>query len=55
MAVLQSEVLKLGGVRGDFADVGVIEFGHAPADARSVGQGGGAGENVAYDGLGVGG
>jgi hypothetical protein len=31
-------------VRGHFADVGVIELGHAPADARGVGQCGGAGE-----------
>ena len=43
------------GVRGDFAEVGVIEFGHAPADAQGLGQGGGAGEDVAHNGLGVGG
>ena len=43
------------GVRGDFVDVGVIELGYAPADARGLGQGGGVGEDVAHDGLGVGG
>lgn len=41
------------GVCGDFADLGVIELGHAPADARGVGKGCGAGEDVAHDGLGV--
>lgn len=35
------------GVRGDLADLGVIELGDAPADARGLGQGGGAGESVA--------
>ena len=33
----------------------VSAMSHAPADARGLGQGGGVGEDVAHDGLGVGG
>lgn len=40
------------GVGGDFADLGVIKLGHAPADARRIGKRC-AGDDVAHDGLGV--
>ena len=33
------------GARGDLTDIDVIELGHSPADARGVGQCGGAGES----------
>lgn len=41
------------GVHGHFADIGVIEFRHPPADARGLGQGRGSREDLAHDGLGV--
>ena len=43
------------GVGGDLADLGVIELGHAPADARGVGKRCGVLEDVAHDGSGIGG
>ena len=41
------------GVDRRFADLGIIEFGHAPVDARGVGKRCGALEDVAHDGLGI--
>lgn len=43
------------GVGRDFADLGIVELGHAPADARGVGKRCGVLEDVAHDGSGIGG
>ncbi len=40
-------------MRGDFADLRIIEFWYASADARGLSQSGGACQDVAHNGLGV--
>ena len=41
------------GMHRDFADIGVVQLRRDATDARGLGQGGGPGEDLAGDGLGV--